>query len=380
MSLLYRARTLDDGIVAHSTYSSYNSGGVLLGTSPQATTFRTRFGEFQDWVNGGRAVKPAYHIEFRSAPAGRPNLLHVPTGAHDTITGGKYYYPPVKATLQQLFGVPSAAQRTALADQAFDALVPQIPQEVSLPNFLYELRELADLVPKIEESLIKQASGGYLTYSFGYKPLIGDLRKLANLLDTVAARLQYLRDTWGRETRISFESTWEATLPSEISLPNASDVGFLYRRLSFRGIYRAGGYLFHMLEDLDGKIGLLRGLTGALGFNNPLGVLWEAVPFSFVVDWFSRAGNALSRTAVQPFVGPWELHRVTHSYSFSGEWSLDAIFPSGFSPVSYEADRGTCVGYQRVIGLPVPAGFLNTEGLTSNQQMLAAALIGSSLP
>lgn len=293
-----------------------------------------------------------------------------------------YFYPRHSSSqLHSLFGFPTAAQRTALADDAFDALVPQIPQEVSLPNFLYELRELTDLIPKIEGSLVKQAASGYLTYSFGYKPLIGDLQKLANLAETVAARLQYLRDTWGRETRISFQSSWETTAPSEILLTGAEGpANYRYKRQSIRTIFRAGGYLFHQLEDLDGKIGMLRGLVGALGFNNPLGVLWEAIPFSFVVDWFTRIGNAISQSAVQPFVGPWEIRRVTHSYTIHGQWSLDVEFPAGYSPVKYTSDSGTYTLYQRVTGLPVPAGLLNTEGLTSNQQTLAAALIGSSLP
>lgn len=346
-------------------------------STQNTTSIRSSYrGEFHDFVGGRRQVHPAAHNTILSYQTPRPNDVHS-SGWSRQFTN--YYSPRAEADiLHTLFGFPTAAQKTALADEAFDALAPQIPQEVSLPNFLYELRELADLIPKIEASLLKQVAGGYLTYSFGYKPLIGDLQKLANLADTVAARLQYLRDTWGRETRISFEGSWETTAPSEIYYPGGES--YRYRRHSIRTIYRAGGYLFHQLEDLDGKIGLLRGMAGALGFNNPLGVLWEAIPFSFVVDWFTRIGNAISRTAVQPFVGPWELRRVTHSYLISGKWSLSVEYPSGYTPQSYVSDEGTFTLYHREVGLPVPAGIINTEGLTSNQQTLAAALIGSAAP
>lgn len=42
-------------------------------------------------------------------------------------------------------------------------------------------------------------------------------------------------------------------------------------------------------------------LANQMGFVNPLSVAWEAVPFSFVVDWFSNVGQCLS--ACTDFVG-----------------------------------------------------------------------------
>lgn len=50
-------------------------------------------------------------------------------------------------------------------------------------------------------------------------------------------------------------------------------------------------------------------LANQMGFVNPLSVAWEAVPFSFVVDWFTNVGQCLS--AMTDFVG----YSVEESYT-----------------------------------------------------------------
>jgi len=260
----------------------------------------------------------------------------------------------------------------ALSDNAFQALVPQVPQEVSIPNFLWELREIASLLPRLSDGLIKSAAGGYLNYSFGWKPFIGDIQKLVSLMSTIRARLEYLRDTWGKETRISYSEELQVdTLSEEL-------INGLYWSASGRSIFRCGGYLYHKLEDLDGQIGEFRALLGATGFNNPLGVLWEAIPFSFVVDWFTRCGGVIARTPIQPFVGPWEIRRMTYSISSSFEWSAYEDFPDGYTPQKWECyQKGTAEFYNRNVGLPVSSSIFYEDGLSPQQQTLAAALLAS---
>jgi hypothetical protein len=307
-------------------------------------------------------------VEVKFTPRPTP-LVHV-SGWYETNPDN--YMALVSGAAEALFGSPSSLLQAEIADWAFEQLVPQIPQEVSLPNFLYELREALELIPKLEESMVKTVSGGYLTYSFGWAPFVGDLQRLGRLISTVRSRLEYLKATYGRETRISCMREFDCEAD-----PSFVGGGAVYQRLSFKGIFRCGGYLYHRLEDLDGTIGLLRGLSGALGLNNPLGVVWEAIPFSFVADWFGRVGNVLSHTAVQPFVGPWEIRRVTYSYTWSGEWRSVLGF-SGYSPEEWEPHRGRATFYRRGTGLPASASILHSNTLTTQQQMLATALLGAS--
>jgi len=271
--------------------------------------------------------------------------------------------------------LPSSGFVSELGDLAFDAMSTQVPQEVSLPNFLYEMRDIGALVPQLGKSLRETVAGGYLNYQFGWKPFIGDLKKLGSLMDTVSKRIDYLKDTYGRETRLSFEKQLTAADCGIDVLGSSSPPSSGTYIRSWQGTFRCGGYLYHLLNDLDGMQGVLRGCYAALGLNNPLGVLWEATPWSFVADWFGRVDAIAARTAVQPFTGLWEVRRVTHSYSIDfvrEQWGGPI---NGYSPSVMKKEAVvTAKHYLRKTGIPVASGLLTRTNLNSGQLMLAAAL------
>jgi hypothetical protein len=274
----------------------------------------------------------------------------------------------------QLFENPSSVLLADFADEAYEKLYTQVPQEVSIPNFLYELREIGSLLPSLEESMAKTVSSGYLNYSFGWKPLIGDLQKLHGLMETIRKRIAYLKSTYGRETRLSHTKTFEV---EGLQMWESGDDR--YYRDSARGILRAGGYLFHLLNELNGLEGTLRAASAALGLTNPLGVVWEAIPFSFVVDWFGRVQSRINRTGVQPFTGEWSIRRLCWSSDIQGTWHKNLYLGPTSSPQRVDQVRGTWRSYFRNTGLPVSDSLLSSTALDPRQQLLAAALLHTSV-
>lgn len=318
-------------------------------------------------------VHPCTHLKFRASHPTFPRLTNYLGNYADFV--GLRSGTDVR-DLTSLFPGPSESDKARLAEEAYNAFFLQMPQEVSIPNFLWELRELKDMIPKIEESLSKTVAGGYLTYEFGYLPFVSDVTKLRNLTKTVASRLAYLRSTFGRETRVSYQGTWSVPDRS-FEIPGASTRSgspHRYTIPAITGTFRSGGYLYHRLNELYGVESTLRGLAGALGLNNPVGVLWEATPYSFVADWFTRSKEVVNHLAVQPFTGEWEVRRLTHSFSWEGVWYTDLHYlDSGTSPY-FRIEEGTYKNYTRGLGLPVSSSVLTQEGLNPRQQMLAAAL------
>lgn len=121
----------------------------------------------------------------------------------------------------------------------------------------------------------KALSSNYLEFHFGWSPLVGDIGNSIDILQggvppyRVSGRA---RSNWSSnssaltkgvrtDTRVTITNDWEQSISirAEVSVSNPN----LW-------------------------------LANQMGFVNPAAVAWEAVPFSFVVDWFANVGDVLS--------------------------------------------------------------------------------------
>jgi hypothetical protein len=147
---------------------------------------------------------------------------------------------------------------------------------------------------------------------------------------------------------------------------------------SYNANYRASGILFHKLDDLNSNIGLCRGLTAALGLNNPVKAVWDAIPYSFLIGWFGKFGSMLTSLAAQPFTGLWQISDVTCSVKERAE--IDLLFNPTYSKYlsgKLTVGRAVVKRYTRVVGLPVQPWNYDLLGLSPQQLALMIALVGS---
>jgi hypothetical protein len=271
----------------------------------------------------------------------------------------------------------SVIHNTAL--ELMDVLGEQVPTEVDILNFTYELREIGDLIPKLEGDIAKDVGGLYLNNQFGWSPMIGDIQKLFTLLETVRKRIAFLRKTKGRRTRIG-------ALKKHLDHPSVAPYVYGWEHdannritislQSIRSDMRATGYLYHELEHLDGLDGELRGMIGALGLNHPIGSIWESLPWSFFIDWFLKIGDRLKRLAVQPFPGYWAVEDPTVSISTAATLKvLRECNPPGTHGVSY-AHRQEFVfnAFNYVRFNYFPLNWLDVSEPTTKQLTLMLAL------
>lgn len=146
--------------------------------------------------------------------------------------------------------------------------------------------EMDDLAP------VEVASGLWLEFSFGVKPLLSDIKGIA---ETVARREHDYRHAevrgFGRELR----GVW-------MSEPDHVQMGYLHGsaqivdKTEHLVVYRAG-----LSEALDAPaFGSARRLAELSGFNwsDIVPTLWELTPWSFLFDYFSNIGDMLSANTV----------------------------------------------------------------------------------
>jgi hypothetical protein len=341
------------------------------------------YSQMTDTIRAGDRVHPVSHGSLVVSWRDRPGRIEqIANPGFGVLYTGDRVYSQISQDPEALYTattphVPSDAAIASLTDEAFRALSDQVPQEVDLINFGLDLREMGSLIPSLAENMAKTVSGGFLTYSFGWKPFIGDLKKLGQLTKTVTDRLQWLRETRGRLVRLGFTGTWADEDPYTITLFGSDRPVSLVRK---ENKFVAGCYLYHLLERLNGIEGQLRAFSSALGLLNPSAVVWERIPFSFVADWFVRTDGIVNSLQIQPFSGIWNLRDISHSFTFVREFEIqdrnDAY--SGLNGPGHTAATLVRKAYVRNPGLPVTSSILSTTGLTTGQLALAAALIGAA--
>jgi len=360
-----------------------------------------------------RIPKPVKHVKVRGRSVSIPSF--------ETGKETKPPYAPIMVTFNgpifppESIGscVPSYSQvdLTGMSKMAFQAFHEQLPEATSLPNFLLELGDLKDLLPTIEKwrSLIKLAQdvkmrfrpgksdafskvqtigdvmrvlrNQHLQMQFGVVPLLSDLKAFANVIPNVRKRLAYLRKTNGKRRRVHFSKPIEVPLED---IPHSSEyIGlgmyFIGEPIACNCTFHASAEVVMTLEGLDEADTMLRGVADALGFSNPAKVIWNAIPFSFVLEYFVKIEHILNGLKVPAFQGKTEVFNVCHSISATVAIQQKILYNGLFFGTGsiQDIDLGSTAVklYERKLGLPVGYSDLPLTDPSPQQQVLMAALL-----
>lgn len=199
----------------------------------------------------------------------------------------------------------------------------------------------------------KSASDRFLAYHFGWSPLCQDIYNAAQTL-TSEPPWKHLR---GRASSVKTVSNYIT-----------DDVRY----------YQRYGTEDHCHFDIGVNVRISNPnafLANQLGFANPAAIAWEAVPFSFVVDWFANVGEFLG--SMTDFFGL-ELSGGYSTRFGTCDYLSDYFYnPHGFDgppeQTSYERGSVRVVQMSRVPGNPPSPrltfkpfkGFSPTRGATA---------------
>nr|QDH91047.1 MAG: hypothetical protein H2Rhizo33936_000001 [Leviviridae sp.] len=261
--------------------------------------------------------------------------------------------------------------------KAFEFFAERFPTKISGAEFVQGLFELLALLPKFERSLTKTIAGGYLTKKFGWDNLLSDLKSFSSLLVSIRERMEFLKRTYGKPTKLLYHIPNCHTIDSwEYLYEPFRGVGTRLILESYRCDYHAGATLVQNLKHIDDFIGWLRAIVISLGLNNPLQSIWKTTRLSFVVDWFADVSGHLGRlAAIQP-AEKWDVYDISSSITWTARFKVIQENTHLDGSPDFIRQLGVLVvkRYERVVGLPVDLTVFTPSTCTPDQLVLMEAM------
>lgn len=237
---------------------------------------------------------------------------------------------------------PSRPTNAVLAVQAMSRTNPS-RAKVDLPVSLLELRELPDLlldtglrilraksIPRSKRT--KHVAKTNLEVQFGWLPLVGDFFKLLSFQEDVAKRLALFKKIQDkgsllRKVRLYAGSVSDSPMTNVVtnSSPGWANVNHtLVNRSTKRQVW---GYVrwtpsadFSDKEIYTPGVLYSKAAETVLGLHIDAVTAWEALPWSWLADWFGNIGDWLSaHRSVVPIIPstPRICETTTSTYSYS---------------------------------------------------------------
>lgn len=184
----------------------------------------------------------------------------------------------------------------------------------------YVRLQLSDKELKLKRSL-KSFGKNYLEFHFGWEPLVKDIGEGVELLHSPLCK--------GNSVRAKSKASVRSGLTSNPTIPDwNSYTAYDYPIVSFTLGATA------TIESPN----LAR--LNQLGFLNPLVVVWELVPFSFVADWFTNVGQVLESYTDYAGVALSRAYYTLYTKCVRTTWWRQS-YPGTSTMVTYPTERVT---------------------------------------
>jgi hypothetical protein len=186
---------------------------------------------------------------------------------------------------------------------------------VSAPLSFVELLDAPELLRKVGLKLIREFGSNFLRWKFGYQTLESDVRTLDNILRDVASRVREFNSlvgAGGLHRRAFLWSGQDQRDWGEYPIESISSVGTWYAHVvdtttvkvfgSIRWFPQAG-YL-PPPDPIDAFRAASRTLLDLGTESLKVDTLWNALPFSWLADYFANIGDILAAARGRQLVTP----------------------------------------------------------------------------
>lgn len=281
------------------------------------------------------------------------------------------YPSPVHALQSQLPGMVSESsvnQMPALVlndlegalGRAYKDMLPRIEDltgGTNLINFCLELKDVKKMFSLWRSSygVLKNLSAGILNVSYAWIPFINDLKDMHRGLSSLS---KYL-DRWNRDAKAGVIYTRHADITQQVWTDGSQDLSGsaaggttgdsyvltnIYHRSYSEEVRVIAHLAFKPRVVPDTGLRRLAAYFDAIGIGDPLSIVWEAIPFSFLADYFISVGRFLSQFDHDFFLTPVSIvdfgysvkSSQTYRYAYERSYVSPYRSPVGFiQPESY---------------------------------------------
>lgn len=174
-------------------------------------------------------------------------------------------------------------------------------------NFIYELKDLPGMLMQRFTPQLKSAGNYFLAEKFGWEPLLRDVRSFVFTQLNMQKRLEQLMRDNGKAVRrkivllddVDAEGQTETTGYGNLnpvmltqfyrSQPKCLDTWKRTRKVTASGRFR------YWLPSGPGAVGWNGGMKARIfGFRPTPSVVYNAVPWTWLIDWFSNVGDVIN--------------------------------------------------------------------------------------
>jgi hypothetical protein len=295
--------------------------------------------------------------------------------------------------------------------QAFNACKPGIPPKLSLLNALYELKDFKSLprtiakmkgiAPKGKLSLrriLKASADVNLQWQFNVRSLLQDIINLENALVQTRSMIQKIIDDAGGKQmkRIAYDlrNVYKDSNTTSANIGYGTQGGFsqpdeiagacrAHRIVTYTSaVFKAQLEYEYTLPAGREIILFINGYLDALGVNLNPQIIWNAIPWSFVIDWVIGVNRWLGnlkqtnlglKTVIHRWCWSVDVSRIIKTYKTVGSDNL--YYKHAMIPVIEVTESA----YKRDTAAPNIYGALTASGLSLNEIGLGASLSVSRL-
>lgn len=174
----------------------------------------------------------------------------------------------------------------------------------------------------------------YLNQVFGWFPFVNDVRKMINLYHSVDKRMAQIRkengknirrkatirnDTSSSQTVTIYEYPYANVLgaPGEIDSPGRTQ--YKLTTTTKTKTWFVGSFRYYLFDPSPSPVSDARMKLALFGALPTPELLWEVMPWSWLIDWFSNVGDVMSNAS------PNAVDNLTSRYSFVMEHITETI-------------------------------------------------------